>query len=547
MAAFLLPKRIPDMADTPQKTYSNETVIHRQFRKSNYTVMFNEVLDSESLSWKAKGLHSYIMHLPPDWKLYQKQLASVSKDSTDSTRTGFKELEDAGYIYKFKRRDAETKTFAGWAYTVLESLKDSVTIQSKYVESGIEYELITPLKPKVVGDSRNGNFPFRKSPPILSTISTKFNRSGATRPETDTLGIISPENTTPPENKEILSLLEKLLPIGGFSMRLPGPGQLPTEELKKVVAVVLQLRDGTFYSTRRWDAKWIKNRDLSEPRKYGTLHKVEIILTRALNRFALMKKEGYWPENKKTLPRSFRDFLYNPRTSKSFFLDCIYNDAQPLLDATTESLKKSIDPSVLKDAREFYNNLMNTSQAPWSEFVFYKMIKGLTTWYAEHSAALRTTNIMHGWNPHACTINAFINLIRLYHEDGGVLYNLQAGSGERWERFAGWVFHNMDVDLAKHRKVDVVVAEEELKDSANSRFMKDIANMANKIQLKLEHQGVDTSKMTERLMAEAISERAEIDYKKYGPTFVNRWPESVCKKYEMAIADGIKMAEEDND
>jgi hypothetical protein len=43
--------------------------IRRTKRTGNFTTVRNEYLQDVNLSWKAKGLITYIMSLPPDWQL----------------------------------------------------------------------------------------------------------------------------------------------------------------------------------------------------------------------------------------------------------------------------------------------------------------------------------------------------------------------------------------------------------------------------------------------------------------------------------------------
>lgn len=94
--------------------------IVRVKKTKNYTVMSNDHLRNNNLSWKAKGILSYILSLPDDWKLYQKELKSHSTDGKTSTRSGFDELVTHGYITKHRERK-EDGTFGEMIYTVRET------------------------------------------------------------------------------------------------------------------------------------------------------------------------------------------------------------------------------------------------------------------------------------------------------------------------------------------------------------------------------------------------------------------------------------------
>ena len=66
--------------------------IRRTKRTGNFTTVRNEYLQDVNLSWKAKGLITYIMSLPPDWQLNLSDLKNRSKDGRDATAAGLREL-----------------------------------------------------------------------------------------------------------------------------------------------------------------------------------------------------------------------------------------------------------------------------------------------------------------------------------------------------------------------------------------------------------------------------------------------------------------------
>lgn len=90
--------------------------------KSNPYVMLNKTcLCDEKLSWKAKGLHSYLLSLPDDWQIYIEDLKNRSKDGRDSTTTAVNELIALGYIKRTPSKDEKTGKFkGGYDYEVYE-------------------------------------------------------------------------------------------------------------------------------------------------------------------------------------------------------------------------------------------------------------------------------------------------------------------------------------------------------------------------------------------------------------------------------------------
>lgn len=91
--------------------------IKRKRSGDNFTIISNDFLRDENLSLKAKGLLSYIMSLPDDWKIYFEELTDHSTDGERSTRAAWKELETQGYARTTKILD-EKKNFKEWVKEV---------------------------------------------------------------------------------------------------------------------------------------------------------------------------------------------------------------------------------------------------------------------------------------------------------------------------------------------------------------------------------------------------------------------------------------------
>ena len=91
--------------------------IRRTKRTGNFTTVRNEYLQDVNLSWKAKGLITYIMSLPPDWQLNLSDLKKRSKDGRDATAAGLRELITNGYCQRYKIR-SDGGTFVGCDYEV---------------------------------------------------------------------------------------------------------------------------------------------------------------------------------------------------------------------------------------------------------------------------------------------------------------------------------------------------------------------------------------------------------------------------------------------
>lgn len=93
--------------------------ITRKAGRKKWVVIDKEAAHDASLSWKAKGLLLYMLSMPDDWEFYVSELKNHASDGRDSTASGLKELEKAGYLVKTKKRDEEGK-FKGYDYNLFE-------------------------------------------------------------------------------------------------------------------------------------------------------------------------------------------------------------------------------------------------------------------------------------------------------------------------------------------------------------------------------------------------------------------------------------------
>ena len=92
--------------------------IFRQKRTRNFTVVPNEFLHSRTLSFKSKGILTYLLSLPSDWELHVSHLATISTDGRDSVYNGIQELIEAKYIWRRPRSGIEP---GGWEYFVYDA------------------------------------------------------------------------------------------------------------------------------------------------------------------------------------------------------------------------------------------------------------------------------------------------------------------------------------------------------------------------------------------------------------------------------------------
>lgn len=87
----------------------------RTKKNQNFTI-FDTALKDKELTWQAKGLLSYLLHLPDDWQIYVSELHKNSKNGRDATANYLNELIEAGYVVRESRR--ENGRFKGYEYRI---------------------------------------------------------------------------------------------------------------------------------------------------------------------------------------------------------------------------------------------------------------------------------------------------------------------------------------------------------------------------------------------------------------------------------------------
>lgn len=78
--------------------------IFRIYKNKNFTVMSNKHLKDKKLSYRAKGLLSFMLLLPDNWDYSINGLVKVSKEGTKAIKTILKELQEVGYLEIIRKR-----------------------------------------------------------------------------------------------------------------------------------------------------------------------------------------------------------------------------------------------------------------------------------------------------------------------------------------------------------------------------------------------------------------------------------------------------------
>jgi hypothetical protein len=97
----------------------SETKFVKTKKERNYTVLDNTFIQDASLSWKAKGLMTYLLSLPDDWEIHLSEIEKHSTDGKAALRSAINELKEHGYLMAEQKR--KDNRFAEMIYVIIEN------------------------------------------------------------------------------------------------------------------------------------------------------------------------------------------------------------------------------------------------------------------------------------------------------------------------------------------------------------------------------------------------------------------------------------------
>jgi hypothetical protein len=92
---------------------SGSVRIVRQRAPERFTVVDNDVLEDERITFRARGILGFLLSRPDGWETSSERLASASPgEGRDAVRTALRELESVGYLARRKIQDSSTGRWA---------------------------------------------------------------------------------------------------------------------------------------------------------------------------------------------------------------------------------------------------------------------------------------------------------------------------------------------------------------------------------------------------------------------------------------------------
>lgn len=117
-------------------------IIRVEKHTKNFVVLNKNFLEDKRLSFKSKGILTYLLSKPDDWTVRVNELISASTDGESSVRSALKELETCGYYRKYRVRTEDGSKIARWESVIYESPveTDSEPVQQSQKETEKSHE-----------------------------------------------------------------------------------------------------------------------------------------------------------------------------------------------------------------------------------------------------------------------------------------------------------------------------------------------------------------------------------------------------------------------
>jgi len=92
---------------------SNGSIL-RTHRNKNYKNISCTALDDRKLSFRAKGIHTYLITRPNGWVFYKGQIQSMSTEGREACTSAINELKELGYLTIVKTKVSDGRYVYEW-------------------------------------------------------------------------------------------------------------------------------------------------------------------------------------------------------------------------------------------------------------------------------------------------------------------------------------------------------------------------------------------------------------------------------------------------
>ena len=120
-----------------KQSSNKQSIIRVKKEECPYVQVDKRTLEDTCLSWKAKGILSFLLSRPPNWKVIPNDLKNRSKDGRESVYSGLKELKENNYAL-FREFRSENGNFLYSNYVIFERPENKYSETETYTQTVAE-------------------------------------------------------------------------------------------------------------------------------------------------------------------------------------------------------------------------------------------------------------------------------------------------------------------------------------------------------------------------------------------------------------------------
>jgi len=118
----------------------------------HYTVLGNDIIRDQRLSWRARGILVYLLSMPENWKTTASWLTANGQEGRDAVRIALSELETIGYLKRQKHQDDRGRwSTATYVYDYPQNPQQLPTPETAFQASVNQALLEEPKKKDLAG------------------------------------------------------------------------------------------------------------------------------------------------------------------------------------------------------------------------------------------------------------------------------------------------------------------------------------------------------------------------------------------------------------
>ncbi len=311
----------------------------------------NHCVNNEKLSWKAKGVHSYLISRPEVWEIRHSDLFNRSTDGMEGTKTGINELLAQKYIYRIHKNSSQGMS---WGYLVFDCPTNKEDAEIELNETHPDYfikELGIKRPTMVKPNSGETDSDINKGKVNNNELgNSKIKLISSSKDEQGNLND-SPEQSLEKSKKRILkkrskSLTPKMEEILNIYSAIHKCKQGNKEYFKSVKAI-RELVLGLFFNNLPKKYEKYYNRKFK-------FEEIKFVIGRMI---VAATSPEHLPTNKKCLNRPFYILAYNPfNKNENFESTFIYYFENEPQYCGNGILIDDPDPYITNTFRAFYRD-----------------------------------------------------------------------------------------------------------------------------------------------------------------------------------------------